>query len=227
MRDGSEHFRAFVKTFFSFDCSLCVLLDVSEVTTTMGRCALTLQPWHYLTVLLRVTGLNYSPTGALYSSASKAYLERNNYSPTGALYSPWARNVARLATELIPSKREAIIKQVEFYFGDSNFPKDKFLQKEVKKKADGYVSLKVIAAFTKLKKLTTSWRVVAKVKPIYTLYALYAGCHRVVCQYVRLWWGGVVAEVAVMITLIQHVGVVYGYAGDRVFWGGRAERGAQ
>lgn len=58
-------------------------------------------------------------------------------------YSPWARCAARLLTELTPSKREAIIKQIEFYFGDSNFPKDKYLQKEAKKRADGFVPIKV------------------------------------------------------------------------------------
>mmetsp|Transcript_5510 Transcript_5510/g.16638 ORF Transcript_5510/g.16638 Transcript_5510/m.16638 type:complete len:447 (-) Transcript_5510:954-2294(-) len=111
---------------------------------------------------VNVSGLNYSVTGALYSPAARATLAHNNYSPTGKLYSPWARHIGRLATELTPAKREAIIKQVDFYFGDSNFPKDKFLQKEVKKRADAFVPLKIIASFTKIKKLTGSWRVVAK-----------------------------------------------------------------
>lgn len=117
----------------------------------------------YFSSIRRGVGLNYSPTGGLYSAATRSNLARNNYAPSGALYSPWARNVCRLAMELTPAKREAIIKQVEFYFGDSNFSKDKFLQKEVKKRADEYVSLKVIASFNKLKKLTGSWRLVAKV----------------------------------------------------------------
>lgn len=117
---------------------------------------------------VNVTGLMYSPTGARYGPVAQAYLARADYSPTGALYSPCARNVHRLQTELTPSRRETIIKQMEFYFGDSNFPKDKYLQKEGKKRDDGFIPIKVVTGFNKIKKLmtawqiTTPWRLVAK-----------------------------------------------------------------
>eukprot|EP00041_Stephanoeca_diplocostata_P039944 m.1638201 g.1638201 ORF g.1638201 m.1638201 type:complete len:495 (-) comp27249_c0_seq1:275-1759(-) len=111
---------------------------------------------------VNVSGLNYSPTGAQYSPVLRAHLKSVNYAPTGQLYSPWARFTNRIQCELVPSKREAIRKQIDFYFGDSNFPKDKFLLKASKKRPDSFIAIKVIADFPKVKKLTTSWRLVAK-----------------------------------------------------------------
>ncbi|GAM19907.1 hypothetical protein SAMD00019534_030820, partial [Acytostelium subglobosum LB1] len=45
-----------------------------------------------------------------------------------------------------------IIKQVEYYFSDSNFPSDKFLRGEASKNTD--VNIDVIAAFNRMKNLT-------------------------------------------------------------------------
>ena len=42
-------------------------------------------------------------------------------------------------------------KQLEFYFSDSNLPKDKFLLKTTKETPEGWVSLQVIADFKKMK----------------------------------------------------------------------------
>jgi lupus La protein len=44
-----------------------------------------------------------------------------------------------------------IKKQVEFYFGDGNYARDKFLQAEAAKNADGWIKLDVIASFNRLK----------------------------------------------------------------------------
>ena len=44
-----------------------------------------------------------------------------------------------------------IKKQVEFYFSDSNLPKDKFLRLQVGKTPEGWVSLKTISEFKKMK----------------------------------------------------------------------------
>lgn len=49
---------------------------------------------------------------------------------------------------------QKIIRQVEYYFGDYNLPKDKFLQEEIKKD-DGWVSLDTMLNFQRLKSLTT------------------------------------------------------------------------
>ncbi|KAF0289164.1 La [Amphibalanus amphitrite] len=54
-----------------------------------------------------------------------------------------------------PSNLEQkIIRQIEYYFGDYNLPKDKFLQEEIKKD-DGWVSLDTMLNFQRLKNLTT------------------------------------------------------------------------
>nr|GME07763.1 la-related protein 6A [Ipomoea batatas] len=51
-------------------------------------------------------------------------------------------------------KTDVIVTIVEYYFSDENLPTDKFLLKYVTKNEEGYVPLKVIASFRKLKKLT-------------------------------------------------------------------------
>eukprot|EP01102_Stenamoeba_stenopodia_P002636 TRINITY_DN124_c0_g1_i7.p1 TRINITY_DN124_c0_g1~~TRINITY_DN124_c0_g1_i7.p1 ORF type:complete len:324 (-),score=108.39 TRINITY_DN124_c0_g1_i7:171-1142(-) len=53
-----------------------------------------------------------------------------------------------------------IVKQVEFYFSDSNFPKDKFLRTEAAKDPNGYVQIAVIASFKRMKDLTTDLAVI-------------------------------------------------------------------
>jgi len=49
-----------------------------------------------------------------------------------------------------------IRQQVEFYFSEENLPKDVFLLKQIEKDKtkEGFVSLKVIAGFPKMKRLT-------------------------------------------------------------------------
>lgn len=56
---------------------------------------------------------------------------------------------------------EKITQQVEFYFSDANITKDKFLLKHVKRNKEGYVSLKLISSFKRVKHLTKDWRQVA------------------------------------------------------------------
>lgn len=57
--------------------------------------------------------------------------------------------------------KDKIIKQVEFYFSDANILKDAFLLKHVRRNKLGYVSLKLITSFKKMKSLTKDYRVVA------------------------------------------------------------------
>jgi la-related protein 6 len=57
--------------------------------------------------------------------------------------------------------RDKIIKQVEFYFSDANILKDSFLLKHVRRNKMGYVSIKLITSFKKVKTLTKDFRVVA------------------------------------------------------------------
>lgn len=55
---------------------------------------------------------------------------------------------------------EKISGQVEFYFSDDNIVKDAFLLKHVKRNKEGYVSLKLISSFKRVKHLSRDWRVV-------------------------------------------------------------------
>ena len=66
--------------------------------------------------------------------------------------------------EFVPPEdelKEKIIKQVEFYFSDVNILKDAFLLKHVRRNKQGYVSLKLITSFKKVKSLTKDFRIVA------------------------------------------------------------------
>lgn len=56
---------------------------------------------------------------------------------------------------------ERIVQQVEFYFSDVNITKDAFLLKHVKRNKEGYVSLKLISSFKRVKHIAKDWRVVA------------------------------------------------------------------
>ncbi|XP_057959741.1 la protein 1 [Malania oleifera] len=44
-----------------------------------------------------------------------------------------------------------VLRQVEFYFGDSNLPRDNFLKKSISESEDGMVSLALICSFSRMK----------------------------------------------------------------------------
>ncbi|XP_006127345.2 la-related protein 6-like [Pelodiscus sinensis] len=52
-----------------------------------------------------------------------------------------------------------IVSQVEFYLSDENLAKDAFLLKHVQKNKLGFVSIKLLTSFKKVKYLTRDWRV--------------------------------------------------------------------
>lgn len=64
---------------------------------------------------------------------------------------------------LLPSVelKKKIIDQVEFYFSDENIVHDAFMLKHVRRNKMGYVSLKLVTSFRKVKSLTKDYRVVA------------------------------------------------------------------
>ncbi|CAN7976656.1 la-related protein 6 [Ixodes scapularis] len=55
---------------------------------------------------------------------------------------------------------QRIVAQVEFYFSDENILRDSFLLKHVRRNREGYVSLKLMASFRKVKSLTKNWELV-------------------------------------------------------------------
>ncbi|CAG0916846.1 unnamed protein product [Notodromas monacha] len=64
---------------------------------------------------------------------------------------------------VVPDKElvEKIVAQVEFYFSDASITKDAFLLKHVRRNKEGFVSLKLISCFKRVKHLTKDWRQVA------------------------------------------------------------------
>ncbi|XP_009992827.1 PREDICTED: la-related protein 6 [Chaetura pelagica] len=56
---------------------------------------------------------------------------------------------------------QKIIAQIEYYFSDENLEKDAFLLKHVRRNKMGYVSVKLLTSFKKVKHLTRDWRTTA------------------------------------------------------------------
>ena len=50
----------------------------------------------------------------------------------------------------------AVLKQVEFYFSDRNFAKDKFLKEETSKSPEQWVNISILATFNRMKVLVPS-----------------------------------------------------------------------
>ena len=75
-----------------------------------------------------------------------------------------SKEIVQEEEEFVPptdEQKDKIIKQVEFYFSDANILKDAFLLKHVRRNKQGYVSIKLITSFKKMKSLTKDYRVVA------------------------------------------------------------------
>lgn len=58
--------------------------------------------------------------------------------------------------ELDPTLKKNIKRQIEFYFSDSNFRKDKFLKSQAELDPNGFVPISVLLTFNRLKALTTN-----------------------------------------------------------------------
>ncbi|GAQ78890.1 hypothetical protein KFL_000200420 [Klebsormidium nitens] len=64
--------------------------------------------------------------------------------------------------EISEELREKIVKQVEFYLSDQNLPTDNFLMKLVRKDPEGWVPIKTIGGFNKIKSLSKNHAVIAQ-----------------------------------------------------------------
>jgi len=59
------------------------------------------------------------------------------------------------------TEADKIKKQVEFYFGDSNYPKDKFLREKASLDENGFIDISVLLTFNRLKAMTESVEAIA------------------------------------------------------------------
>lgn len=64
--------------------------------------------------------------------------------------------------ELTEELKQKIIAQAEYYFSDENLKKDGFLLKHVKRNKEGYVNLKLLASFKKMRSLSRDFRVIGE-----------------------------------------------------------------
>ncbi|XP_072261825.1 la-related protein 7 isoform X2 [Pyxicephalus adspersus] len=55
-----------------------------------------------------------------------------------------------------------IAKQVDFWFGDVNLHKDRFLREQIEKTRDGFIDISLLASFNKMKKLTTDAKLISR-----------------------------------------------------------------
>ncbi|XP_024374414.1 la-related protein 6A isoform X1 [Physcomitrium patens] len=75
---------------------------------------------------------------------------------------PGATAVAQPTKPVLTEETKAkIVKQVEFYFSDTNLPTDNYLMKFVKKDSEGFVPIPVVASFRKIKNLVKNHGVLA------------------------------------------------------------------
>jgi len=58
-----------------------------------------------------------------------------------------------MAEAVNPDISKNLLHQVEFYFGDSNYPKDKFLRAQAAQDEEGYVSLAILITFERMKSI--------------------------------------------------------------------------
>eukprot|EP00794_Sanderia_malayensis_P019612 gene19612-21543_t len=56
----------------------------------------------------------------------------------------------------------ALQKQIEFYFGDANLRHDRFLRRAIQNESDGYIDIKVIADFNKMKHISEDIKLIIK-----------------------------------------------------------------
>ncbi|KAK3600424.1 hypothetical protein CHS0354_023632 [Potamilus streckersoni] len=61
----------------------------------------------------------------------------------------------------ISGLEKKIIRQVEYYFGDINLPRDKFLLEQIKENEDGWVTMETMVKFNRLKELSEDFDVIA------------------------------------------------------------------
>lgn len=114
------------------------------------------------------SGLSDNSYASSYSSASSRKTSNVSATSASALSNLSITEEDSEAKEEMPPMEEPnddlceqIVQQVEFYFSDANITKDKFLLKHVKRNKEGFVSLKLISSFKRVKHLTKDWRQVA------------------------------------------------------------------
>ncbi|XP_047736890.1 la-related protein 6-like [Hyalella azteca] len=88
-------------------------------------------------------------------------LSESDLDLSSELTSEGAESTAELEDPPSAELLRELVDTLDYYFGDESLAKDLFLLKHIKRQPEGYVSLKLLAGYKKVKKLSRNWRVVA------------------------------------------------------------------
>ena len=69
--------------------------------------------------------------------------------------------LSQTTTSSSPDLDKQIVRQIEYYLGDVNMVRDKFLKNEVTKD-EGWIPLSVLTTFKRLQSLTTDFKTIIK-----------------------------------------------------------------
>ncbi len=96
--------------------------------------------------------------------------------------SPLPPRPAAPAGGLSAATADKVVKQMEFYFSDSNLPRDKFMLERVHESAEGYVDIGLIATFARMREILKArrWRRECARAP--AARTLPTRCHRLHCR---------------------------------------------
>lgn len=97
--------------------------------------------------------VDHNSTSSPTENSSKAKLKTDH---------PLINEIDALDPSMIPSDALAtdIAEAVEFYFSNDSILKDAFLLKHVRRNKEGFVSLKLVSSFKRVRQLTKEWKVV-------------------------------------------------------------------
>eukprot|EP00049_Salpingoeca_infusionum_P019968 m.363335 g.363335 ORF g.363335 m.363335 type:complete len:577 (+) comp22100_c0_seq1:811-2541(+) len=83
--------------------------------------------------------------------------------PPSQAVSPFAVDTSNFTPEELHEYTVGrVVKQIEFYFGDRNFPTDRFLRKHTKLNEGGFIPLSVVKIHKKMKKITDDEALIAE-----------------------------------------------------------------
>ncbi|KAL5288244.1 LARP6 family protein [Megaselia abdita] len=107
----------------------------------------------------------YPSDGKVYLSDNQKYpSDTKTYQSNSPDIAPDVLEIDTIDTSDIPSDlfSEELVDAVEFYFSNESILKDAFLLKHVRRNKEGYVSLKLVSSFKRVRQLTKDWRVVGQ-----------------------------------------------------------------
>ncbi|XP_013789516.1 la-related protein 6-like [Limulus polyphemus] len=104
---------------------------------------------------------DFISTGELMSSTDRESLVEGDFHQTGSDSGVDSSNASEDFQAPSQELVKKIVREVEFLFSDENILRESFLLKHIRRNKQGYVSLRLVASFRKVKRLSKDWRIVA------------------------------------------------------------------